>query len=151
MSFQWMVPIIRSSMKPLEVSSSDIWTSEAVVASLYGCDPRAAVQDMDLSRMTERLLRLAVSKNLWFPVFPLTRLFPAHRLSVCALRCPTTCCGWCFSTGSFTHPWTSRPSCCASVTGSSTTTGGVFTCLCEGRASQTDVLVDCCSIIAEKL
>ena len=81
---------------------------------------------MDLSRMAERLLRLAVSTKLWFPVFSLEPLIPAHRLSVCALRSPTTCCGWCFSTGFSTHPWTSRPSCCASVTGSSTTTGGVF-------------------------
>ncbi|XP_056901487.1 diacylglycerol O-acyltransferase 1-like [Takifugu flavidus] len=40
---QWMVPIIRSSMKPLE--------------------------DMDLSRMTERLLRLAVPNHLLWLMF----------------------------------------------------------------------------------
>uniref|UniRef100_A0A4W6CMV6 O-acyltransferase n=1 Tax=Lates calcarifer TaxID=8187 RepID=A0A4W6CMV6_LATCA len=41
--FQWMIPIIQSSMKPLE--------------------------DMDLSRMTERLLRLAVPNHLLWLIF----------------------------------------------------------------------------------
>uniref|UniRef100_A0A8C1M5N7 O-acyltransferase n=1 Tax=Cyprinus carpio TaxID=7962 RepID=A0A8C1M5N7_CYPCA len=43
MFFQWMVPIIRSSMKPL--------------------------QEMDYSRMTERLLRLAVPNHLIWLIF----------------------------------------------------------------------------------
>uniref|UniRef100_A0A4W6CMW6 O-acyltransferase n=1 Tax=Lates calcarifer TaxID=8187 RepID=A0A4W6CMW6_LATCA len=54
---QWMIPIIQSSMKPLE--------------------------DMDLSRMTERLLRLAVSKN---PTLTVKLLEPFTKL-VCLHAC----------------------------------------------------------------
>lgn len=39
------------------------------------------MQDMDLSRMAERLLRLAVSKHLCFLLLSLTRLIPTHRFS----------------------------------------------------------------------
>lgn len=62
--FKWMVPIIRSSMKPLQVccvlTSSSLWCLEQalyLIKSLF-----FVLQEMDYTRMTERLLRLAVSK-----------------------------------------------------------------------------------------
>lgn len=48
-----------------------------------------------------------------------------HRCS----RFQIICYGWCFSTGSFIHLWTSQLNCCASETDSSTMTGGTCPCV----------------------
>lgn len=60
-----MIPIIQSSMKPLEVRQKEWhWSLNAILSGQIFFNPRVSpLQDMDLSRMTERLLRLAVSRH----------------------------------------------------------------------------------------
>lgn len=143
-----MIPIIESSMKPLEVRIENY-------RQLQNCFECVTVfslsslgsEDMDLSRMTERLLRLAVSKKkrkiaTWARRYTglitdgkillfLKYYFMRYSLlvlngSLSLYRFPTTCFGWCFSTGSSTLLWTSQQSFCASETDSSTKTGGKY-------------------------
>lgn len=102
---------------------------------------------MDVSRMTERLLRLAVSARSVSHGRSPQCLSGRFSLSLCfrwrvsllftltsprpvsSSRFRTICSGWCFSIGSSTRPWTSQLSCSALETESSTRTGGMF-CLC---------------------